>query len=251
MELVTPLLCNQAVVFADQDVGYWHTDIKSYRLIGLDTNYSFCEASQQWEHNREASWGAPYGNSKEHSLSPRQLDWLSSVLSDAAALDKKLLVFSHAALSELWHSSPDTPAVQNLFQKHKGTVMMALNGHLHTNHFAVIHNIAYFDVNTVYNGYWAPCNEEHYNENHTFSFSNYDSEKNLTGTQTLPLTGLSQSKNTWFFENPLSAVVTISDDGDITIEGSKTNWLHNVMPPIPPSTAIAPLIPNHQVQISP
>ena len=128
--------------------------------------------------------------------------------------------------------------------------MMALNGHLHTNHFAVIHNIAYFDVNTVYNGYWALYNDEHYNENHTFSFSNYDSEKNLTGTQTLPLTGLSQSKNTWFFENPLSAVVTISDDGDITIDGSKTNWLHSVAPPIPPSTAIAPLIPNHQVQIS-
>ena len=230
MEVVTPLLCNRDVVFAEDGVGYWYTDIKGYRLIGLDTNYSYNEELQAWEHNREASWGAPAGNRLDHSLSPRQLSWLDQVLADAAAQGKKALVLSHAALSGQWYSSPDAPAVRELFYKHQGTVFMAINGHLHSDHFAVIDGVAYFDVHTVYNGCWRPKDSYHYDDSHTYSFTDYDSQGNPLETRDVPLNSLKQGKNTWYFEAPLSAVVTISDTGAITIDGSRTAWMHNVVP---------------------
>ena len=43
MEVVTPLLSNRQVDFGEDDVGYWFTDIKEYRMIGLDTNYSYSD----------------------------------------------------------------------------------------------------------------------------------------------------------------------------------------------------------------
>ena len=246
MELVTPLLCNREVVFADADVGYWYTDIGNYRLIGLDTNYSYNEELQQWEHNREASWGAPNGNIKDHSLSPRQLDWLDSILADTAASNKKALVFSHAGLSGLWPSSPDAQAVRELFQKYRDTVILSVNGHLHTNHFAVLDNIAYFDVHTVYNGYWTVCSEYHYDENHTFSYTDYDSQGKMVDTRPLPLNSLKQAKNTWFFNSPLSAVITISDEYAITIDGSETSWMHGIVPANLPEVC-KPVISSHRV----
>ena len=38
------------------------------------------------------------------------------------------------------------------------------------------------------------------------------------------------SKKTWFFDSPLSAVVSVSEDGKIKIEGSKANWIYDIVP---------------------
>ena len=230
MEVVTPLLNNRPVTFGGSDVGYWYTDIKGYRLIGLDTNYSYCEATGQWEHNREASWGAPDGNIKKDSLSPRQLAWLEDVLEEGVKANKKILLFSHAAFSGVMYPAPDAENVLELFGKYKGSVIMALNGHYHTDHFTLHDGVAYFDVNTVQNGYWAVNHEHHYEDHHTYSFTDYDGDGKPLGTQLRPLNTLTQGKNTWFFVEPLSAIVTIGEDGAITIEGSQTHWMHDIAP---------------------
>lgn len=230
MEVVTPLLCNRDVVFGEPGTGYWHTDIKDFRLIGLDTNYSYNSEQKQWEHNREASWGAPSENTQDHSLSPRQLEWLDKILADTAAQSKKALVFSHAALSDLWYSSPDAPAVRELFAKYKDTVLLCVNGHLHTDHFAVRDGIAYFDVNAAVNGFWAVRTDDHYEDCHTYSFTDYNPQGHPTGTQEMALNKLKQGKNTWFFDSPLSAVVTVTEQGNMQIDGSETTWMYGVLP---------------------
>ena len=230
MKVVTPLLCNREVCFAAPGVGYWYTDINGYRLIGLDTNYSYNSELEQWEHNREASWGAPAGNTLDHSLSPRQLQWLEEVLAETAAQCKKAVVLSHAALSDLWYSSPDAPAVRALFAKYKDTVILSINGHLHTDHFAVRDGIAYFDVNAAINGFWAVRSEDHYADCHTYMFTDYDEQGVSTGTREVPLNTLRQGKNTWFFDAPLSAVVTVTEQGTVQIDGSTTTWMHSVVP---------------------
>ena len=38
------------------------------------------------------------------------------------------------------------------------------------------------------------------------------------------------SGNTWYFKEPLSAIVTVSVDGNIKIEGMKTEWVYGVIP---------------------
>ena len=66
MDVVTPKLSNQSVTFAKDaqgnELGYWYADRKQFRIIGLDSNYSYNEELQAWEHNHPASYGCPAGN---------------------------------------------------------------------------------------------------------------------------------------------------------------------------------------------
>ena len=244
MPLVTPLLTNQpdSIIWATPDgkigdgfTAHYYFESNGFRIICLDSNYSWNAEKKEWQHNTEASYGPPNGNSSGNSLGPKQLEWLEKVLMDAADKGIPCLVFSHVGYSAEWSSAPDTKKVREIFQKanaaRQGTVLMAVNGHLHTNHVKVIDNILFFDVNTVYNGDWqGGQKEQHYADGMTYDFVDYDSDGKPTASRKRNLTELGQAKNTWFFTDPLSAIVTIDSLGHIVIEGSKTTWRYNVIP---------------------
>ena len=234
MESVTAFLSNRPVVFGKEPetehTGYWYTDVKGYRLIGLDTNYMYHPVEDRWYHNSAETWPFVPGTERYISLGPSQLSWLRETIADAAEQGIPVIVLSHCALSGLWSSSPDADAARAIFAEFPGTVRLAINGHLHTDRFAERDGVVYFDVNTVHNGFWKPHKEHHYTEDQTFSYTGYtDGVK--TGVEDRPLTSLGQAKNTWFFDEPTSAVVTITDDGEITVEGCETAWLYGVVPP--------------------
>ena len=244
MPLVTPLLTNRAdsIVWATPDgkigdgfTAHYYFESNGFRIICLDSNYSWNAEKKEWQHNTEASYGPPNGNSSGNSLGPKQLEWLEKVLMDAADKGIPCLVFSHVGYSAEWSSAPDTKKVREIFQKanatRQGTVLMAVNGHLHTNHVKVIDNILFFDVNTVYNGDWqGGQKEQHYADGMTYDFVDYDADGKPTGSRKRNLSELGQAKNTWFFTDPLSAIVTIDSLGHIVIEGSKTTWRYGVIP---------------------
>jgi len=255
MEVVTPLLTNaENVVWGTKDgnigdgsIGYYYFEKEGYRIICTDTNYSYNEEFSSWEHNKTASWGAPAGNKLTNSLGPEQLIWLENVLMDAAEKGISCIVMSHASFTDmwyqslgdnpykyLWHTSPDTEAVQKIFQKVNEitprTVIMSINGHYHTNRVAMKDNIVYFDVNTVINGSWLPDMAPHYTEEHDFVLEDYDSNGEKCGEKVIPLSKLWQSSNTHYFESPLSAIVKIEDGGTIEIKGTKTKWRYGVVP---------------------
>ena len=244
MPLVTPLLTNQAdsIVWATPDgkigdgfTAHYYFESNGFRIICLDSNYSWNAEKKEWQHNTEASYGPPNGNSSGNSLGPKQLEWLENVLMDAADKGIPCLVFSHVGYSAEWSSAPDTKKVREIFQKanaaRQGTVLMAVNGHLHTNHVKVIDNILFFDVNTVYNGDWqGGQKEQHYADGMTYDFVDYDADGKPTGSRKRNLTELGQAKNTWFFTDPLSAIVTIDSLSHIVIDGSQTTWRYNVIP---------------------
>ena len=240
MANVTPMLCSADVTFGGNDAGYWHYDTGAYRLIGLDTNYSFEPEASVWQHNLPASWGAPDGNLYANSLGLMQLCWLEETVAEAHRKGLKALIFSHAGLSGEWESSPDAAKIREIFGRYNGTVLMCLNGHLHTDHFCTKDGISYFDVNTVLNGCWKVCKTHHYSEKHTFIRETFDADGNITGTEDARLDTLAQGMNTWFFENPLSAIVEITDGG-IKITGSRTEWKHGIAP-IDPEEGIKPEI---------
>lgn len=234
MERVTPLLSNRPVHFAAPDVAYWYADRGRYRLVGLDANYSLSPAGE-WEHNRTASWGPPKENTLGSSLNPMQIAWLRDVLMDTANRGMEAIVLSHASVSGIWASTPDADAVRRIFAEvnagHPGTVCLAINGHLHTDHFAVRDGVAYLDVNTVQNGFWSPRTEFHYAPEDTYDFLDYDDAGNPADAAVpVPLNQLTQGMNTWFFTEPLSAVITMEEDGTIRIEGSETAWMHGLVP---------------------
>ena len=253
MTAVTRLLTNDTRVVwgtsdgsvSDGSIGYYYFEKKGYRFVCLDTNYSYNAQAQSWQHNTAESWGAPAGNLHPDSLGPEQLSWLEAVLTDAAKKSISCILVSHAGFCDSWKHSPDSAAVRELIRKANaataGTVVLCINGHYHTNHLKREENVLYFDVNAVINGSWVPKKEQHYADDHTFALESYDQEGNYLGTQTVPLSKLWQSANTHYFEEPLSAVVTIGDDGAITVTGSKTQWRYNVAP-VDPLPGIMPWI---------
>ena len=229
VESVTPKLTNRPVIGHN----YYYFDCKGYRFVCLDTNYSLLDG--KWVHNTEASWGAPKDSKLENSLGPEQLDWLEKVLTDAEHQGLRAITVSHAEFSGLYPSDgptscPDADKVRALFAKvneKRKTVILAVNGHYHTDHLFERDGVYYFDCNTVQNGYWLPQTEQHYKPGQTYTFEDYQDGRFIK-TEQLNLTTLSQAKNTWFFTKPLSAVITIDGDS-ITIDGSETEWMYGVV----------------------
>lgn len=235
MEFVSAHLCNREVHFAEPvynetTSGHWYTDIRGYRLIGLDTNFSFNHARgfRRWEHNTQLA--PAKGNHVGDSLSPAQLNWLYDLIADAHAQEKKVIVVAHAGFTDLsFEWSPDAEHVRNIFSKFPGTVRLVMNGHYHTDHLAVRDGVCYFDVNTAINGCWSPQQEPHYAEDDAFEFTDYDADGNPVSTSTVAFNQLNQGWNTWSFSEPLSAVVTL-DGSRISIRGMKTKWDAGVVP---------------------
>lgn len=243
MPVVTELLNNREVVWGTADgkigdgsIGYYYYETNGFRIVCPDTNYSYDTANKIWEHNLPATSGPPSANTKGNSLGPVQLDWLEDTLMDAANKGIPCIVVSHASFSGVWSSSPDAAAVRAIFQKannaRTGTVLMAINGHLHTNRAQIVDSILYMDMNATRNIVWSSNKVAHYsNSGHTFEYIAYDDHGMPLYTQERSLNLLSMGKNTWFSADPLSAIISVSTSGRISIEGCESEWIYGVVAP--------------------
>ena len=249
MATVTPFLTNAAdkVVWGTKDgrigdgsIGYYYFDKGNFRFIATDTNYSLNVSTGEYEHNRPASWGAPYENAYHDSLGTEQLEWLRNIILDAANQDKHCIVLSHATFCPEWEISPDGEAVLGIFREansiKEGAVVLALNGHWHDNRQTVVENVTFIDVNTVRNGFWQ--NEKYFpyaeedpeNPRYTFEYVDYDENGVEKGREIRALESLRMSSRTLYFDSPLSATVTVSEDGRIKIKGRCANWIYGIKP---------------------
>ncbi|MCQ2478399.1 MAG: hypothetical protein MJ091_04200 [Clostridia bacterium] len=72
---------------------------------------------------------------------------MEKTLLDAANKDLKCIIVGHAGFSGIWSSSPDAEQVRKIFKTaneiRKGTVLLCLNGHYHTNHIQKSEDIVY------------------------------------------------------------------------------------------------------------
>lgn len=235
---VTARLSNDPdIVWGDpaREGGYYYFDVRGLRIVCMDSNYSYNEAQAAYEHNRTASWGAPTGNTREDSLGPKQLTWLSRILTDAADRGMRCIVVSHASVLPglTFGTMADSYMVMDIFSRvnarRPGTVLMAVNGHYHTNHIKEAEGILWLDVNTAGSGFWQPQKEDHYGEL-TYTYTEYDRDGNPVGTVERPLREARMSQQTWYFARPLSAIVTVYDDGSVDVEGDHTEWMHGIAP---------------------
>ena len=255
MDVVTPTLTNSDVVWGTEtgemvnSIGYYYFESEGFRIVCIDTQYSYDPITGEWEHNPTKSYGAPSGNTNKNSLGPVQLTWLEEVLTDAAENDIPCIVVGHDGFSGLgWSTtSADASAVRTIFKKandlNPGTVLMCINGHVHTNHQGYNEGVFYLDTNTVRNGWWQSTSVEHYTSEHTYEYQEYDANGNPVGEVTSKaLSSLSQAKKTWFFEDPLSAVITIDEYGVISIDGAQSTWAYGIEPASVTKTGVEPLI---------
>ncbi len=267
MENVTPTLTNNtAAVWGDGTVGdtpkdlhigYYYFENNGFRIVCLDNNYSWNPnhingVEVGWEHYLTGSWGQPsaadnakrnfdeganaVGNTKIGSLGDKQMQWLESVLLDAAERDIPCIVMGHAGYSGLGFGggADDDAQVREIYNKantkNPGTVLISLNGHIHTDNQGWRDGVLYLDINTVRNNLWQNTSVAHYSDEHTFKFEEYDNEGNLIRIVDMPLNSLSMGKNTWFSKDPLSCVITVTKAGSVIIDGAKSEWIYGVVP---------------------
>ncbi len=241
MMIVTPTLTNdENAVWGTEDgtmgmgyIGYYYVDREGFRLVFLDTNYSYNTELEIWEHNKPASWSAPAGNIYGEALGPDQLEWLEEVLTDAAEKDIPCIVTSHNSFSsKIQGPSVDAAAVRKIYNKvntmQPGTVIMSINGHVHTDTNAFEDGVFYFDTNTTRNLWWQQEQVEHYTDEHTYMLEKYDDEGNLIEIVETPISTLGGAKNSWFSTDPLSAIVTVNENGVVTIDGCESTWIYDM-----------------------
>jgi hypothetical protein len=58
----------------------------------------------------------------------------------------------------------------------------------------------------------------------------YDNEGNFIEVRDFPLNQLQFNDKTFFAEDPLSAVITIDNNGLVVINGTESNWAYNINP---------------------
>ena len=219
-----------------EGIGYYCFQQEGFRIVCLDSEYSFNPTTGQYEHNKAGSSGWPAGNTKGGSLGPEQLKWLEAVLMDAASQDIPCIVVAHDGFSGLgWATtSPDAAAIRAIYRKanalNPGTVVMSINGHIHTNHQGWNEGVFYFDTNTVRNAWWQETAVNHYGDEHTFMYEEYDELGNLLETYARSYNTLSMGAKTWFSADPLSCVITVSTNGVVTVDGTKSDWAYGIAP---------------------
>ena len=233
---------------------YWY-EKNGFRIIGLDTNFSWNSNHVNgevvgWEHNLKNSYGPPSAatnasrgfdegaaataNTSTNNLGDVQMKWLEKVLLEAVEQGTPCIITSHDSFSDSFGMSSAAVNVREIYSKinaiRRGTVLVSINGHLHTNRQAVVEDVLYLDINTVRNTYWKDGSAAHYNSSHTISIDDYDENGNYRSSTTKSITTLGQASNTWFCADPLSCNVNITQRGSVTKEGIESSWMYDVVP---------------------
>ena len=229
MELIVPLLSNRPVNKPSPDASYWYTDIKGIRLIGLDSNHSFNPKTKEWEHVPPGSTGARPGNTHVAHVHPVQMKWLKETLDDAKEKGLKAILFTHHALSGAFNfNCGNGEEIRELLKNYEKTAVMCICGDLHVDLFTVINKVAYFCITAT--RYLADDGKRlPHPDDAVFDYTEFDENLMPVKTYKKPVNEL-RHNFCRYSDRPMYAIVTIEDDGTLTIEGMKCNWLCGAEP---------------------
>lgn len=222
MELITPRLTNRPVNKPCPDASYWYTDVKNIRLIGLDSNHSFNPETKEWEHVPPGRTGARPGNTNVAHVHPVQMQWLKETLDEAQEKGLKAIIFTHHALSGAFNfNCGNGKEIRDLLENYKKTAVMCICGDLHMDAFTVVNKVAYFCITATR---YLATETVPYPEDATFDLYELDENKNpvVVGKQSLSEI---RHSNYRYSDRPMYAIVTIDDDGMLTIRGMKAEWI--------------------------
>ena len=139
-------------------------------------------------------------------IDPRQIEWLREtvlgspypcILCSRATLEYEGVVKNRAEVLEIIRASRKLP----------GRVLLCINGHHHRDHFSVIEDVAYLNLNSA-SFDWIPVPHYHYP-------AEWYKEVEGLGNQII-------------FENPLSATITLDSDGTIDIKGTQGDFFMGI-----------------------
>ena len=194
---------------------YYWLDLNGFRFIMLDTNY-YRHSSGCTHYQYRNYFDFPL---TRETIPGEELDFLENAIASAPG---QCILCSHASL-ERHHNGggglTNQSAVREIISRanaNERKVIMSLNGHHHRDFLRIMDNVAFFDVNSA-SFDWLSKPQEHFPDELRKAYEMVDHQA--------------------IFSEPLSALVTVSEDGTIEIEGSRSGFLHGVtreMSPNPP-----------------
>ena len=224
----------------DGEITWYYCDKGMYRFVFLDTNHHYFVREGVIKHTPAGMGEAPVENKPRHLLGQKQIAWLEGVLLDAAEKGMSCITVSHAGFSDPvkwgWISGPsdDIGTVRALFTRvnkmKPHTVIMCINGHYHMNHLDIFDDILFFDVNSCA-GFWDGNGGPHYPDDVMYTHLEYDGEGNQISSVSKRVNELPYADKKWWLDRPIYANVSITDDFEITVEGTGAHWLAGIEPP--------------------
>jgi len=178
---------------------YYCFDVKGFRMVVMSTNYIYRDGEY-----KPYDLGNYYATPEcRDFVPPEQLAWLEKTLETAPG---PCLLFSHASFERRGNGVKNARAVRDILNaanaRHPGRVLMCMNGHYHRNYMAIKDQIAYFDVNSASYDW---VEKEH---------SCYPKEE---------CDAITFLNHTVCYNDPVHAIVTVSEDGTIDIQGMKSS----------------------------
>ena len=171
---------------------HYSFEIDNIRFISLDSNY-FHDDDGNLCHYASASTYAKC-HQIEQSLSPEELEFLDKELDSCKGT---AVIFSHSSVNKHNGITNRNEAKEIIF-KHKNVPVLWINGHFHRNSLAMEKNLAVFDLNSTTSDW---INNPH---------NAYPQEL---------MEKFRLANHVLLYDTPVHAVVTVSDDGEIKIEG--------------------------------
>ena len=185
---------------------YYYFDKNGFRFIALNSNY------YRYEGEDIPYQKGNYYKFREYRdyISQEQLNWLEDVVMSSPY---PMVIMSHGSLS-LEDKNADAlknrEDVQNIIRKahnNNKRILMCLNGHFHVDYMRIYEHVCYFDVNSACM-YWTPT------EHHLFPDEFHKAHEG--------------AKKIAIYNDPIHAIITLTDDGTIEIEGMKSSFFYGV-----------------------
>lgn len=188
--------------------GYYYFDCCGFRFIVLDTNYGLVDGRFvhygadagffQWDLKRDCAM----------RLHPDEFTFLEDAIRTAVG---RCVIVSHRALSG---EDEDARRVRRIISEchaeSPGKVVLAMNGHGHSDSVRFCEGVPYYTVNSP-NHCWIP-----------FRHSAYPHEDVVRWKEIGHVVAYSG--------NPLSAIITMTHNGDISVSGMKGGWWRGICP---------------------
>ena len=191
------------------DNSYFYRDMFGFRFITVDTNFWYDDDGTLY-HYPGRGVGSPKGwDYDDNAFGKEQLEWIAKTI-DESPYPCILLGHTPVDLSDKPDHKEFLKIIKAANEKNRGRVLIYFSGDKHRNHIAVVDDVLHFNINATYNGEWRPTKHNLFPKEFT--------------------EGHAMAANCSIFKDPLSAIVTVEDDGHIKIEGMETDYMYGVAP---------------------
>ncbi len=178
---------------------YYSFDVNGFRMIVLDTNFYRTADGTALHYASGDSYAKCH--QQELYLPPGEVEFLRHAIHTA---EGPCLLFSHGSFvrSDGVVNSDEIRSILRDSRNRAGRVLMCVNGHYHRNNLRILDNIAFFELNSTTSD-WIKLPHHAYPPELMAKYENSDHEL--------------------LFTDPVHAIVTVTDDGEISIEGMQSS----------------------------